>query len=54
MTTVAQGLDWELTDTHAHICDPVFDADRGEVLDRADRNGIGGIVCVGEDISDAR
>lgn len=54
MTTAAQGLDRELTDTHAHICDPVFDADRAKVLDRAGRTGIGGIVCVGEDISDAR
>jgi TatD DNase family protein len=54
MDTTARVSNWGLADTHAHICDPVFDADRTEVLDRAARTGIHGIVCVGENLSDAR
>jgi TatD DNase family protein len=43
-----------LIDTHAHLCDPSFDEDRGEVLQRALEAGIAGVVCVGEDLADAR
>ena len=43
-----------LTDTHTHLCDPVFDADRAEVLDRATAAGIGAVILVGEDLQDAR
>ena len=25
----------QIVDTHAHICDPVFDEDRSDVLERA-------------------
>jgi TatD DNase family protein len=42
-----------LTDTHAHICDAVFDGDRDEVLERAAAAGVGAIVAVGEDGKDA-
>jgi TatD DNase family protein len=44
----------QLVDTHAHICDPVFDDDRSEVLERAADVGITAIIAVGEDLSDAR
>ncbi len=43
-----------LTDTHAHLCDPAFDADRGAVLDRAEAAGVAPVVAVGETAADAR
>lgn len=43
-----------LVDTHAHLCDAVFDADRCAVLDRARRSGVGSVVAVGETLADAR
>jgi TatD DNase family protein len=43
-----------IIDTHAHLCDSVFDADLAEVLSRARGAGITGIVCVGESLEDAR
>jgi TatD DNase family protein len=43
-----------IVDTHAHLCDSAFDADRSEVLDRARKEGISGVVCVGESLEDAR
>ncbi len=42
-----------LTDTHAHLCDPVFDQDRAEVLARARKAGVGRVVVVGESLADA-
>jgi TatD DNase family protein len=42
-----------LIDTHAHICDPVFDADRESVLEKAHAAGISYVVAVGEDLVDA-
>jgi len=42
-----------LIDTHAHICDPVFDPDRSQVLKRAEKAGIKAIIAVGEDLEDA-
>lgn len=36
-----------LVDSHAHIHDPAFDADRALVLERARAAGVGAIVCVG-------
>jgi TatD DNase family protein len=42
-----------LIDTHAHLCDPVFDADREVVLERALRAGISTVIAVGEDLADA-
>ncbi|MBI4791771.1 MAG: TatD family hydrolase [Deltaproteobacteria bacterium] len=43
-----------LVDTHAHLCDRVFDADRPEVILRAREAGIAAIVIVGETLEDAR
>jgi len=43
-----------LTDTHTHLCDPVFDADRSEVLKRAADLGVGAVILVGEDLPDAQ
>jgi len=44
----------KLIDTHTHLCDPVFDADRAAVLKRAAGAGVGAVILVGEDIGDAR
>ena len=43
-----------IVDTHAHLCDPAFDADRASVLARAGAAGIVRVICVGEDLADAR
>jgi TatD DNase family protein len=43
-----------LVDTHAHLCDRVFDQDRQEVIMRAREAGVGAIVIVGETLEDAR
>jgi TatD DNase family protein len=42
-----------IIDTHAHICDPSFDADRDVVLKKAAGVGVRGVVAVGEDLLDA-
>lgn len=42
-----------LIDCHAHLGDPVFDADRPAVLQRAREAGVAGIVAVGETLEDA-
>lgn len=42
-----------LTDTHAHLGDAVFDADRAGVLSAAGRAGIGRIIAVAETLADA-
>jgi TatD DNase family protein len=42
-----------LVDTHAHLCDRVFDPDRSEVLERARAAGISSIIAVGETLEDA-
>jgi len=44
----------KIVDSHAHICDPVFDTDRDEVLKNAVDAGIAAIIAVGEDLSDAK
>ncbi|HSV08609.1 MAG TPA: TatD family hydrolase [Candidatus Binatus sp.] len=36
-----------LVDSHCHLAEPDFDAERAEVLARAAANGVTGIVCVG-------
>jgi TatD DNase family protein len=38
-----------LFDTHAHLHDPAFDADRAAVLDRARAAGVGRLLTVGTD-----
>jgi TatD DNase family protein len=42
-----------IVDTHAHLCDPVFDPDRAEVLGRARAAGISAVLSVSEDLADA-
>ena len=43
-----------IVDTHAHLCDPVFDTDRSAVIKRARAAGVGAIITVSEDLSDAK
>ena len=40
-------------DSHAHLADPAFDADREEVVTRAKDEGCTGIICIGESIEAA-
>ncbi|MDH3227493.1 MAG: TatD family hydrolase [Thermoleophilia bacterium] len=42
-----------LIDCHAHLADPVFDADRDEVLARARDAGVTRVITVGETLQDA-
>ncbi|UCF92139.1 MAG: TatD family hydrolase [Desulfobacterales bacterium] len=44
----------KIVDTHAHICDPLFDEDREQVLGRAQAAGVTAVIAVGEDLADAR
>jgi TatD DNase family protein len=44
----------KIVDTHTHLCDPVFDKDRVDVLERAKAAGIDAIVLVGENLDDAK
>jgi TatD DNase family protein len=44
----------ELVDTHAHLGDAAFDADRDAVLRRACEAGVRAVVAVGETLADAR
>ncbi|MBA3521923.1 MAG: TatD family hydrolase [Gemmatimonadales bacterium] len=37
-----------LTDTHCHLADPAYEADRREVLERAWAGGVGHVVVIGE------
>ena len=46
--------DHRIVDAHAHMCDPVFDTDRTEVIRRAQAAGVGAIIAVGENLSDAK
>jgi TatD DNase family protein len=40
-------------DSHAHIADPAFDADRADVIQRARATGASAIVCIGESLDAA-
>ncbi len=42
-----------MLDSHAHLADPAFDADRAHVLRRAHAAGVTGIVCIGESLAAA-
>jgi len=42
-----------LIDTHAHLCDAVFDDDRPQVLERAQRAGVGSVIAVAETLAEA-
>jgi TatD DNase family protein len=46
--------DLHIVDTHAHLCDRVFDPDRAEVIGRARAAGIEKIIIVAETLEDAR
>jgi TatD DNase family protein len=41
-------------DSHAHLADPAFDADREAVVERARATGAQAIVCIGESIAAGR
>ena len=41
-------------DTHTHLCDPVFDPDREQVLYRAEAAGVRSVITVAEDLTDAK
>jgi TatD DNase family protein len=43
----------QLVDTHAHLCDPVFDPDRERILERARKTGVSAVLSVSENLSDA-
>ena len=43
-----------MIDTHAHLDDPQFDADRDDVLARSLAAGVEGIVCVGTTLESSR
>jgi TatD DNase family protein len=47
------GLSISIIDTHTHLCDPVFDSDREEVLLRAGAVGVSTVITVAENLSDA-
>lgn len=51
MTTPASTA--EFTDSHAHLADPAFDADRDAVIARARAAGARAIVCIGESLDAA-
>ena len=40
-------------DSHAHLADPAFDADRNDVIQRARATGAAAIVCIGESLEAA-
>ncbi|HEU4630120.1 MAG TPA: TatD family hydrolase [Gemmatimonadaceae bacterium] len=40
-------------DSHAHLADPAFDADRDEVIARARATGAVAVVCIGESLAAA-
>ena len=42
-----------MIDSHAHLADPAFDADRADVIARARQAGLSAIVCIGESLSAA-
>jgi TatD DNase family protein len=50
----ASGASLGLVDTHAHLMDPAFDADRDAVLARATAAGVAGLLLVGYDLPSSR
>jgi len=44
---------YNIVDTHTHLGDPVFDEDRGEVIEKARRVGLSAIVLVSETLAEA-
>ena len=45
---------YKIVDTHSHLCDPIFDSDRREVIERARDAGVSAIFTLGENLSDAK
>src|SRR5215210_5465337 len=43
----------EFIDSHVHLADPAFDADRDEVIERAKLAGARALVCIGESLDAA-
>lgn len=46
--------EYRIIDTHTHLCDKDFDADREEVLKRAEAAGVCTVITVAEDMADAQ
>ena len=44
----------QFVDSHVHLADPAFDADRDAVIERATRSGATALVCIGESLDAAR
>jgi TatD DNase family protein len=44
----------EFVDSHVHLADAAFDADRDAVVERARRAGASALVCIGESLDAAR
>ena len=44
----------EFVDSHVHLADPAFDADRDAVIERARLAGATALVCIGESLDAAR
>ena len=44
----------EFVDSHVHLADPTFDADRDAVIERARSAGASALVCIGESLDAAR
>ena len=44
----------EFVDSHVHLADPAFDADRDAVIERARSTGASALVCIGESLDAAR
>lgn len=44
----------EFIDSHVHLADAAFDADRDLVIERARRTGASALVCIGESLDAAR
>jgi TatD DNase family protein len=44
----------EFVDSHVHLADPAFDADRDAVIERARHAGATALVCIGESLDAAR
>ena len=46
--------DLRFLDSHAHLADPAFDADRDDVIARARASGAVGVIAIGESLDAAR
>lgn len=49
-----EATEWALIDSHAHLDDAAFDADRDAVVARAREAGVAAIVTVGADLASSR